>query len=213
MFIKANDFKKLINKAAASSWGLHVKNDGAAIWLSASSWKIWILRTEIPNQQLGDLIALGGMLPDPGDAVCIQRDTQQVEMFETEPMSAMDLYKQCNVRYYVTRTVVWEDGYQRVLQADDRGFLPICVDNDMVAAVRPEVIRLDRHEDLPDGPMVIKDPGNSYHSLVVCWANNQMAFSAATHRPNTMFDDVRNMNNIRMRRIIENEDREDSGEE
>jgi len=199
MFIKASSFKRMIKQAAGSGQGLHVKNDGTAIWLTAPRWKIWIPQHNLPNQQLGDLIALCGWLPASGEAVTVHKNgDQQVEMFETVAESAMDHWKRTQTKFYVTRHIVYDNGWVRILQAREfEEQKPMCVDEDMFGVINHGAIDADKGETLPEGPMVnIK---NRYEDGI-CFMNSDMALMILPHLPNLMGREIEHMNRQRMLR-------------
>ena len=199
MFIKANSFKRMIKQAAGSGYGLHIKNDGEALWLTAPRWKMWIPKENLPNQQLGDLIAVCGWLPEEGEAVEIHKSgDQQVEMFDTIAESAMHHYNRAMTRFYVTRHIVYDNGWIRILQAGDyKEIKPVCVDEDLFSVVSPASIDTNAGESLPIGPMV--NVSNVYDDGI-CFMNDTMTLMIMPRIPNLMGKEIERMNDHRMLR-------------
>ena len=97
MFIKPGGFKKLIKAAAGTSNGLHVKNEGNAIALDATFFKLWVYRDKIPKEILGELVSVAGMLPDPGTRsilplICRSMKTDGLECSRQRSMRACRQY-------------------------------------------------------------------------------------------------------------------------
>lgn len=199
MFIKASSFKKMIKQAAGSSFGLHLKNDGENIWLTAPRWMIWIPKNKIPNQQLGDLIALCGWLPESGEAVEVRSSgMQQSKMYETITESAVDRFRKSTTKYHVTRCTIYDNGWTRILQAEDYEHLkPVLVDEDLFGMINKGEIDTNAGETLPVGPLV--NIRNLYETGI-CWKNNSMALVIVPHVPNIMGREIEHMNSIRMLR-------------
>ena len=210
MFIKASSFKKMIKQAAGSGYGLHIKNDGEALWLTAPRWKMWIPKENLPNQQLGDLIATCGWLPESGEAVEIHKSgDQQVELYETIAESARDHFDRADTTYFVTRHIVYDNGWVRVLQAGDYELLrPILIDEDLFGVISPSEIDTNAGESLPMGPRVnVK----RLHDDGICFLNNNMALMILPHIPNIMGTEIEHMNKQRMLRW--DEEKFDNSEE
>lgn len=207
MFIKASSFKKMIKAAAGTGDGLHVKNDGGEIWITAPRWRIWIPKRNIPNQQLGDMIALMGWLPEAGEAFTVHKGGElQMEMTETIESSAYDQYQRCDTEYFATRTLVNDDGWCRLLQADDyRNNPPVCVPEDLYGMINLDAIDADGGEDLPEGPRCCRKSVGEFYENGVCFMNSFMAFSITPRVLNCMGKEVDYMNLQRKLRVDERE--------
>ena len=199
MFIKASSFKRMIKQAAGSGYGLHIKNDGEALWLTAPRWKMWIPKENLPNQQLGDLIALCGWLPEEGESVEIHKSgDQQTEMFETISESALTHYERADTIFCVTRHIVYDNGWVRILQARDyMESKPICIDEDLFGVINKGEVDTNGGESLPIGPMVNLE--NIYEDGI-SWRNSDMVLTLFPHLLNVMGPEVEYMNLRRMLR-------------
>lgn len=207
MFIKPGGFKKLIKAAAATSNGLHVKNERNAIVLDATFFKLWVYRDKIPKEILGELVSVAGMLPDPGEAVLVNKYYVQEEMPETIERNAMEIYEAADTEYYATNMQINENGWLRVFQAEEHESLPaICVPEAWLELIRYDAIDLDGGEKRPEAPRVRTESKDWILGGGLTWANNHMALSFPVMRPDKMACEIRAMNRLRLMRAGESEE-------
>lgn len=206
MFIKPGGFKKLIKAAAGTSNGLHVKNEGNAIALDATFFKLWVYRDKIPKEILGELVSVAGMIPDPGEAVVVNKDYVQAEMYETIERNAMEIYEAADTEYFATNMQINEKGWLRVFQAEEHESLPaICVPEAWLELIRYDALDLDGGEETPEAPRVRTESKDWMLGGGLTWSNNHMALSFPVMIPDKMACELRALNRLRLMRAGETE--------
>lgn len=204
MFIKPGGFKKLIKAAAGTSNGLHVKNEGNAIALDATFFKLWVYRDKIPKEILGELVSVAGMLPDPGEAVLVNKDYVQAEMYETiEKMQWRSMRRPTRSILLLICRSMKTDGLECSRQRSMRACRQYAFPEAWLELIRYDAIDLDGGEERPEAPRVRTESKDWMLGGGLTWSNNHMALSFPVMMPDKMACEIRAMNRLRMMRAGE----------
>ena len=149
MFLNPSIVKKLMKQAYKS--GLIVAmNEERWLYLKGNVWEISVLEDCLPKQTKGDLIALIGELPLPGERIVATPEGNQYETELPLEMSEADFDHKKYID--ITRTLLIGDGETicRVLQDGERKYT---VNNVFVDIVSPQYVMMDMGEYAPEKPM------------------------------------------------------------
>lgn len=159
--------------------GLRVRNDGKGYSICGASWAAYFFKGEMPKETMGDLISLVGELPSDEEVYVAGKGGNQIEIYDAEAMTAMDVATSCHLQMEKTPVVVeHETCFLRVYQGVKSGQATV-VNERHSEIVAPALIDSDHGEELPEGPF---EGGGMIEGIfynAVCWYNNRMAFAVA----------------------------------
>lgn len=124
MFLKKTILKKLLKQAYKSKNGLVIQRSGEWIELIGEHWRVSIVKSHIPKEILGEMIALVGELPERGQRFNASKEGNQIEINTGWIFPEEEFVDQDGV--YVITNTYQEDTtgtLQRILQDEDTGKL------------------------------------------------------------------------------------------
>ena len=178
MFLTRTGLKKLMERSVKGG-GLHVRNDGKGYSICGASWAVYFFKGDIPKETLGDLISLVGELPGDEEAYTADKGGNQVEIYDENALTAMDIATSCRWQMAKTPVVIEHPPYMlRVYQNRKSGQATV-INERIVAIVDPELIDSRNDENLPEGPFEGGGMVEERFYNAICWYNNRMAFCVA----------------------------------
>jgi hypothetical protein len=160
MFLKPQILNSLMKKAYKARLTVGQTEDGW-IYLAGMTWEAGIRKEFIPKRTMGDIVALAGKIPDPGERLAITKEGNTPEegktrvyeeMFDKDTLTVTDL-----LLVGTTGTI------QRILQDENTGEIYI-VNNVFVNIVDNGLIDEER------GEYAAGDPFYSVSGIL--WKNN-----------------------------------------
>lgn len=163
MFLKPSVLNNLMKKAYKSGLVLAM-NEKGWLYIASDWWQVSIKREFILKRTLGDIIALAGELPEPGERFTCTKEGNQIEMEMPNEIDETP-YKG---ESYLTPTDLLMIGNQgvalRVLQSEETGYIYI-VNNVFMAIVDNNQIDEEHGEYGVERPLY-----NPYSGIL--WRNN-----------------------------------------
>lgn len=144
MFLRPSTLNALMKKAYKS--GLAVaRTEDDWIYIAGSYWEISIKKEFIPKRTMGDIIALIGELPKPGERFTATKEGNQIEMELTLRVKD-ELFSEKDTLTITDVILVGTSGtIQRLLQDEATGNI-YAVNNAFVAIVDNDLIDKDKGE-------------------------------------------------------------------
>lgn len=144
MFLRPSILNALMKKAYKS--GLAVaRTEDDWIYIAGSYWEISIKKEFIPKRTMGDIIALIGELPKPGERFTATKEGNQIEMELTLRVKD-ELFSEKDTLTITDVILVGTSGtIQRLLQDEATGNI-YAVNNAFVAIVDNDLIDKDKGE-------------------------------------------------------------------
>ena len=178
MFLTRSGFKRLITGAFRNG-GLYVANTSDGMQIFGAEFNMWIKKGMIPKQSLGDLIALVGELPEPGEAFSAKKEGIQYEMQSVMPQLATELFENCNIYIEPTRALFVSETYIRIFQNDNMG--PVAIKEALYSLISASSVDVEHGEKTPEGPKAFISEYGGYggydRETGAVWMNDVMAIS------------------------------------
>lgn len=163
MFLRPSVLNSLMKKAYKSGLHLAMNADGW-LYIASDYWSISVKKEFIPKRTLGDIIALAGELPEPGERFTATKEGNQIELempVEVDD-SAFSEHKTLTVTDMLLIGTMGT--VQRMLQDEDTGDI-YAVNNVFVNIVDNGQIEEDKGEYRVERPYFHKGYG-------ILWQNN-----------------------------------------
>lgn len=178
MFLTRTGLKKLMERSVKGG-GLYVRNDGSGYSICGASWAVYFFKGEIPKETLGDLISLVGELPGDREAYTADKGGNQVEIYDENAMTAMQVATSCHELMAKTPVLIENYPYTlRVFQNVKTGQATV-INEKLVQIVDADLIDSNKGEELPEGPFEGGIMVEERFINAICWYNNRMAVSFA----------------------------------
>lgn len=163
MFLRPSVLNSLMKKAYKSGLHLAMNADGW-LYIASDYWSISVKKEFIPKRTLGDIIALAGELPEPGERFTATKEGNQIEL--EMPIQVDDSAFSNNETLTVTDMLLigTMGTIQRMLQDEDTGDI-YAVNNVFVNIVDNGQIEEDKGEYRVERPYFHKGYG-------ILWKNN-----------------------------------------
>lgn len=163
MFLNKKVLKRLMTQAYKVGLTVAMNNDGW-LYLAGSYWEVSIKKDFIPKETLGDIIALVGELPAPGERFSSSKEGNKMEFgsrleVDLEPFKNMDVLTVTNMLLVGT-----EGTLQRILQDDEDGDI-YAVNNVFIGIINNAEIMEHKGEYAVSAPFYDKRWG-------ILWMNN-----------------------------------------
>lgn len=170
MFLNKKVFKRLMTQAYKESLKVAMSHDGW-LYLAGLYWEVSIKKDFIPKETLGDIIALIGELPEPGERFSASKEGNQIE-FDSKLEVSLEPFKNNDTLTVTNVILIGTSGtQQRILQDKEDGDI-YAVNNVFINIINNAEIMEQKGEYAVNEPFYEKCSG-------VLWMNNVCRLHAA----------------------------------
>lgn len=170
MFLNKKVFKRLMTQAYKEGLKVAMSFDGW-LYLAGQYWEVSIKKDFIPKETLGDIIALIGELPAPGEMFSASKEGNQIE-FDSKLEVSLEPFKNNDTLTVTNVILIGTAGtQQRILQDKEDGDI-YAVNNVFINIINNAEIMGQKGEYAVNEPFYEKCSG-------VLWMNNVCRLHAA----------------------------------
>lgn len=170
MFLNKKVFKRLMTQAYKEGLKVAMSPDGW-LYLAGQNWEVSIKKDFIPKETLGDIIALIGELPAPGERFSASKEGNQIE-FDSKLEVSLEPFKNNDTLTVTNVILIGTAGtQQRILQDKEDGDI-YAVNNVFINIINNAEIMEQKGEYAVNEPFYER-------CLGVLWMNNVCRLHAA----------------------------------